>query len=157
MPKRMKGFPNGEAGVALTEYALALPFLMLLLVGLIEVGRFAYFAILVGNAAHAAVQYGAVFSADSAGMTTAAQNDAPDIAAQITVTPGNYCYCWDGSSAPPANPTSPAVLLTCPTGSHQLNYVTATVTGTFNSLFNYPGLPSTLTITRTAAMQATNT
>lgn len=155
--KRQKRSPNAQAGVALVEVALVVPLLLLLLIGLVETGRFAYFSILVGNAARAGVQYGSRYSADNAGMINAAEADAQPIAATINVQPGNYCYCWDGSSAPPVNPASPCTtVLTCPAGTHQLTYVTVTVSGTFSSLFQYPGLPRTLTITRKAAMQTTS-
>lgn len=153
--RNKKQFPIGQAGVALVELAIAIPMLMLLLVGLIETGRYAYYSILVGNAARAGVQYGMTHSAAFAGMQTAATTDAQGVS-QISATATNYCYCWDGASTPPPSPQSPCTtLITCPVGQHRLLYVKVTATGTFTSLFNYPGLPASLTITRTAVMQTT--
>ena len=40
-----------QSGQSLLEIALLLPFLLLLTIGIIEVGRYAYISVLVGNAA----------------------------------------------------------------------------------------------------------
>ena len=53
----LKRNAHGQRGVALVEFALVVPLLALLLVGIIEIGRFAYFSIAVANAARAGVQY----------------------------------------------------------------------------------------------------
>src|SRR5580692_10049080 len=74
---------RSDSGQSLIEVALLLPLLLLLLVGTIEIGRFAYYAILVANSARAGAQYGSqslVTSADTAGITTAAKNDGQSIA-----------------------------------------------------------------------------
>jgi len=62
-----------EGGYSDDTVALLLPLLLLLLVGTIEIGRFAYYAILVANSARAGAQYGSqslVTSADTTGITT---------------------------------------------------------------------------------------
>src|SRR4051812_20722057 len=46
-------------GQTIVELALVLPLLLLVLVGVTEIGRYAYFDILVSNAARAGAQYGA--------------------------------------------------------------------------------------------------
>ena len=48
-----------ESGSALAEMAIVLPLLVLLLIALIEVGRYGNYTIRAGNAARAGVQYGA--------------------------------------------------------------------------------------------------
>jgi Flp pilus assembly protein TadG len=57
-----------ERGQSLLEVALALPILLLLLLGIIEVGRYAQLAIVVADAARAGAIYGAQSSA-TAGQT----------------------------------------------------------------------------------------
>jgi len=52
-------FLRSDRGTSLVEFAIVLPVLMFLLVGLSEFGRFGYYAILAANAARAGVQYGA--------------------------------------------------------------------------------------------------
>ena len=60
------------------EVALLLPVLLILALGVIELGRYMYISILVGNAAHAGAAYGAQslpLSVDTTGIQTAADND----------------------------------------------------------------------------------
>lgn len=142
---------RAQAGSALIEFVIALPLLMLLLLGVVEIGRYAYFAIQVGNAARAGVQYGAqngVTALDTAGMISAAKADGNNSIAALNVTPSSSCQCWDGSSGTPV-PCSGS----CPAGSHLVEYVQVTVSGTVNPLFHYPMLPSTLNVSNTATMR----
>ena len=60
------------------EMAFILPILLILVLGVIEIGRYAYIAILVGNAARAGAAYGAQnkqLANDSTGIQNAAQYD----------------------------------------------------------------------------------
>lgn len=142
---------RSQAGTALLEFVLALPLLMLLLLGAVEIGRYAYFAIQVGNAARAGVQYGAqngVTALDSTGIVNAAKADGNTSIAALNVSPANYCECWNGSSGSAATCTG-----TCPSGSHLVEYVQVTVSGSVDPLFHYPFLPSTLTVSNTATMR----
>ena len=75
--------------------------LVLLLIGLIEVGRYGNYTIMAGNAARAGVQYGAqntITAADTTGMKTSADDDAQNVAG-LTATASNYCECADGSAS----------------------------------------------------------
>jgi len=88
---RVKIAPRGfmrrratQSGQALLEVALVTPMLLLLAVGIIEIGRYAYYSILVADAARAGAQYGAqnlATAADTAGIRTAAENDGQNLAA----------------------------------------------------------------------------
>lgn len=142
---------RSQAGTALLEFVLALPLLILLLLGSVEIGRYVYFAIQVGNAARAGVQYGAqngVTALDSAGIVNAVKADGNTSIAALNVSPSNYCSCWNGSSG-----SSVACSGSCPGGSHIVEYVQVTVSGSVDPLFHYPFLPSTLTVSNTAAMR----
>jgi Flp pilus assembly protein TadG len=140
-----------ERGTAIVELALLLPLLMLLMLGMIELGRFIYFGILVGNAAHAGAQFGAqslIYEGDFTGMESAAQNDAQNMNIPLfTPTASDYCQCWDGTTA-----TAATCGTTCPSGSTMQTWVSVTGTGQYQPLFNYPGLPTSWTVTRTANM-----
>lgn len=142
---------RSQAGTALLEFVLALPLLALLLLGGVEIGRYAYFAIQVGNAARAGVQYGAqnaVTALDTSGIISAAQADGSTSIAALNVTPTNYCSCWNGSSG-----SAVACSGSCPAGSHLVEYVQVAVSGSVVPLFHYPFLPSTLTVSNTATMR----
>jgi Flp pilus assembly protein TadG len=78
---------DDEAGQALIEVALGVSLLLLLLLGAVEFGRFAYFAIELSNAAKAAAQYGSqnsITAADVAGMQLVASQDAPEVNSACT-------------------------------------------------------------------------
>jgi Flp pilus assembly protein TadG len=137
-------------GQSLVELALVLPILLMLLVGIIEIGRFAYYSILVSNAARAGAQYGAqglATAADTLGIQTAAQNDG---LASLGVTSKQLCGCTGNSlDACPTTPPAP----TCGAPNHPLVYVQVKATGTFNPLFNYPGLPGAIPVNSTEQMR----
>lgn len=109
---------NCEKGQALVELAITLPVLFLLVLGGVEMGRFAYLAIEISSAAKAAAQYGSqnsVTAADVSGMQAAAAQDAPEVAAQCTnfattINPGS-CACVGAGSS-----TSAACGSTCAHG-----------------------------------------
>jgi Flp pilus assembly protein TadG len=136
-----------ETGQSLVEFAILTPVVLLLLVGAIEIGRLAYLSILVNNAAHAGVQYGAqnlATAADNTGMQTAALNDGQNIAG-LTAAASHYCTCANGSSS--------SCLATDCAGSHRLVYVQVNTTGVFRSMIGYPGLPASYTVNGQAVLR----
>jgi hypothetical protein len=114
-----------------------------LLLGLIDVGRYTYFAILAAHAARAGVQYGAqnVYSAaDTTGMQNASQADVPS---GFTALASHYCMLS-------------GTIVTCSTGTPtnaNTYYVKVIVSGTFHSIFKYPGIPQSVTVGSTAQMR----
>jgi Flp pilus assembly protein TadG len=136
---------GGEKGTSVIEFALLAPVLMLLLIGLIEVGRYTYFAILAAHAARAGVQYGAqtIFTAgDNTGMKNAALADAQNLPG-LTARGSHFCM-------------SSGAVVSCPSGqpnSSTVYYVQVQVTGPFSSIFHYPGIPASITVNSTATMR----
>jgi Flp pilus assembly protein TadG len=136
--------PTG--GQALVETALTLPFLLLIMVGGLELGRVAYAAIEVSNAASAAVQYGAQTNGtaqDNAGITTAAQADAANLSG-LVATPSLALACSDGTK-PTYALGSTLQNTDCP-GATIETVLTVTTQINLNTLFHFPGIPSTLTL-----------
>ncbi len=140
---------RGQAGQSVLEIALLAPVLLLLLVGAIEIGRYAYFAIEATSAARAGVQYGAQSLADSkdvAGIKVAGSNDAPDLI-QLNVTANNLCACSN----------SPSHYVRCPAqrcgAGHPVVFLQVNTTAQVPSLFHYPGLPATFTANGQAIMR----
>jgi Flp pilus assembly protein TadG len=159
-PPRGTGILCSHSGQTLVEVALLTPLLLALLVGGIELGRYAYIAILVGNAARAGAGYGAqnlVLSVDTAGIQTAADNDFRNNGqnvSDLTVTSTTSCGCDNGgttTSAACSTTTNPTAG-TCAAG-HWVVMVQVTASGTFNSLFSYPGIPSSITVSKTSTMR----
>ena len=157
-----------QCGQALVEFAFVLPLLLLLGLGVIEIGRYAYISILVGNAAHAGALYaslGATQSNDQTGIRNAALYDFAgatsgstsnngQVPGNLTVTSTQSCGCDAAGSVTTAicdkgtNPTAG----TCAVG-HWIVSVSVTATGSFNALFSYPGIPSPLNISRTSTVR----
>ena len=151
---------RSESGQTLLEAALVTPLLLLLALGVIEMGRYAYISILVGNAARAGAAYGAegvTQSINTAGIKTAADNDFQNNGQNVgalTVNSSTSCGCDSAGAITGADCTTPANSSagTCISG-HWVVMVSVTASGTFNSLFKYPAIPSSLSISRTATMR----
>jgi Flp pilus assembly protein TadG len=139
-----------ESGSAIVELAVMAPLLLLLLLGIVDLGRYADTAIKVGNAARAGVQFGAQNEAtagDTQGMRNAATADAA-LSGLTAVAAPTFCQCADGTAS------------TCQQGdcasSHRLQWVQVTASGTFSTGLDASILPSalrSLTISQTAVMQ----
>jgi Flp pilus assembly protein TadG len=144
----LKATLRSESGTSLIEFALVAPVLIFMLIGLIEVGRYAYFSIVAANAARAGVQYGAqslTTAQDTAGMTSAALQDGQNIAS-FTASPAPLCSENGGAlQACTTNGTAPA--------SGTVYYVKVQVSGTFKSLLSYPGIPTNVPISGSAVMR----
>jgi Flp pilus assembly protein TadG len=149
-----------HSGQALVELALILPVVLLLVLGVIEIGRYAYISILVGNAARAGAAYGAQgFSkatTNNPNITLAARNDfASNGFNPTTLSVDSFptCGCDIGGTiaadtAANCDPTTPP-----PCVGNWVVTIHVTAHNTFNSLFNYPGIPSSLALSNTASMR----
>jgi Flp pilus assembly protein TadG len=139
------------AGAATVELALIIPVLVLIMLGLMDMGRVFYGAITVASAARAGVAYGsmsAVHADDIPAMRAAATADAIDRTG-LTFSAAKSCECPDETPS-----TVSCTLSVCMDGTTVRIYVETTVTGTFNTTLPYPGIPSSITLTRTAKMRA---
>lgn len=136
-----------ERGASLVEFALMIPFLALLLVGVIDFGRAYYVNVEVSNAAYTGALYGTQNSTDITGMQNAATGDAPDVPG-VTATATYGCECSDGTN-PVANCTSQP---SC--SVNVVNYVQVTTTATYKPIFPWPGIPSSLTMQGSARLRA---
>ena len=132
---------RSESGQSVIELALLTPILLILVIGIVEMGRFAYLGILVGNAARAGAAWGAqnlASSADPTDISTAAQNDFQNggTVAGLTVTSSDVCGCDNGGTFTTATACSGTGTGTCAAG-HWVVLVQVTATGTFKPLFTY--------------------
>ncbi len=136
-----------DRGAAAVELAVVMPLLIFLVMGLVDVGRYTYYGIVAAHAARAAVQYGGqtvATAADDAGMKTAAASDSSSLSG-LTVTPAISCYeSGSPTTCPRSNTSVPSTFV---------YYVSVTVTGTFNTLVNYPGIPTAVPVTASATMR----
>ena len=145
MPKLLnRRYARGQASV---ELALSLPLLLMMFLVVVETGRAFYIAISVANAARAGVQYGSqnlTTAADTAGMQTAATNDAPNIAGIIAIAT-HFCVCSDGTASTCAS--------TDCAGSHRLLYTQVNTSAPYSPLINFMGILPTMTVPGVAVMR----
>jgi Flp pilus assembly protein TadG len=157
---RRLGNLRPERGQTLLEVALVTPVLLALLIGAIELGRYAYISILIGNAARTGAAFGAESLANSvnpAGIQTAADNDFQNNGqnvSSLTVTSSASCGCDSSgtTSSEVCSSASNSNAGTCAAG-HWIVMVSVTASGTFNSVFHYPGISPSLSISKTATMR----
>ena len=140
------------------EFAFLLPVLLLLAVGVVELGRAAAFTIAVNNAATAGVEWGSQNEAraqDFAGMVNAATTDANFSFGKITATATNGCTCDPGSgkSCSYPVPTSPPCSVGCPADQTIVECVQVTTTGTWSSVLYFPGIPTSYQANGQAVMR----
>ncbi len=150
----------------MVELAIAVPILALLLCAAIDLGRLAYMAITLNDAARAGAEYGAqsvVTASDNAGMQCAVYQDGKDVASMtgnagsscscpasysttpvcgITASPSHACYCPDGSQAQCGDAF-------CANGSQSV-YVTVTASATFTPITRILPMPSSFSVSSTA-------
>jgi Flp pilus assembly protein TadG len=138
-----------EGGGAVVELALVTPILAALLLGALDFGRVFHYALAVTGAAHAGAQWGSTSLANSQNfsqMKTIAESHAPGLG--VTATATSICRCGSGTATP-----NPQACNSGCTGTLRV-YASVTATRTFTTIVNYPGIPRTTAITRTAQLRA---
>jgi Flp pilus assembly protein TadG len=133
-----------QKGSAAIELAIAIPSLMLILLGTADFGRLYYEAVAVENAARCGTQFAVVSTANHsnfAGMQQAALNELQGLSGG-TATAVHLCRCsWSQENDCSSN---------C--GSKR-TYVQVTVRKTFNTLVPYPGIPSPVQLRAVSIMR----
>jgi len=143
---------NDQRGASIVELAFVTPVLLLLLIGVIDMGRAYYLSIEVANAAFAGAQYG-VKSQDTSltDIEAAATNDASDVPGiSATATLGCECSNDAGSAQTPCSTAPP----TC-SGNTLVQFVQVATTATYSTLFPWPALPSSYTLNGNAKLRLT--
>lgn len=140
---------RGDGGASLVQLALLMPLFMLLLLGVVDFGRAFYLAMEVAGAAHAGAIYGSRNPTDTTGMKTAAQDDAQNVPSLTVNTPTYGCECSDGTSYSASCGTTPAC-----TGLTEVYRVNVTATAPYSPLFPWPGVPSSMSFSTSAAMRS---
>jgi Flp pilus assembly protein TadG len=144
------GNAENGSGQAIVELTLLLPLLVLIFLAAADLARMFYHATALAQAARSGAQYGAQnlgTSADVAGMTQAAMSSAADDLGTITVAPAPKRYFQCGSEATTSNE------LPCADKRAAKVFVEVSVAKTFSTLFDYPGIPHTVPMSRVAIMR----
>jgi len=134
-------------GASFIELALVLPLFLMMLVPVVDLGRGFYAAIEVTSAAHAGAMYGVENPSDTDGMIQAAKAGASNLS-DVTATAAYGCECSDGTSAVASCASTPSCTY------NYVTYVDVTATSPYRTVFAYPGLPSSMNITRDFRLRA---
>ncbi len=123
---------SGRRGVAAVELAILLPFLAFLFVIAVDYGRVFYYSVTITNCA----RNGALYGCDPTGAI-----NSP------------YLSIQQAALADAGN-LSPSPTVTSQTGSDGSgNFIQVTVTYPFQTITQFPGVPSNFNITRTVTMR----
>jgi Flp pilus assembly protein TadG len=149
-----------ERGSALVEVALIVSlFGIPLLIGTSEMGFLGYDSMEVSDAASAGASYAmnsATYAANTAGITTAAQTEAPDFGTALTVTTSNYYACslaLSGTQYTGASAQANATAGCTGTSNHPVQLVSVGTSATVTPKVRCPGLPATFTVTGSSVME----
>lgn len=133
-------------GAALVEFALILPFLILLTVGLFDLGFGFWQYMQVQAAAEAGAQYAGLHPTDTAGITTAVTSGTGT--SGISATSSQVCGCagndpfkvgdWISNKCVPA--------VTCASGNAPAVYALVNAQLSYSPVLPYPGLPDPMTL-----------
>ena len=150
-----------QRGSVLSEFAIVIPLVLLMIVGAVDFGRVWVLASASANAAQAGAQYGSQsvqLSANLDGIRDVVESDLEASAMvqstgeegmtidDFTITPERYCECSGGAAIDCDD--------TCGGGAKPSVFVSVTVDSTFETIFDYPGIPSNIPVTRVAVMRA---
>lgn len=132
-------FAGARGGNVSIEMAFLVTFLMTLVLGAYDFGRFALGQAGVTQAARAGAQYAVLDQAnatDTAGMIQAAREEAGDDAEGLTIAARNFCRCPDDSS-------EVSCANNCDDGQYPPLFVEVSVQDSLDLLFDYPGVSQT--------------
>lgn len=133
---------RADAGSAAIEFGLAIPFLLLILMGVIELGYAMFEAMQVHNSVEAGALYAAKNGYDATGIAAAVTNATGTPGISATPAPVQFCGCPSATGI-----VEIACSATCSGGSPSGQYVRISAKLTHQTILPYPalGLPNTLT------------
>lgn len=70
---------SGKRGQAMTEFALLVPVMLMLVLGIFEAGRFFYITSALANAAREGARYGVTHASDASGIRARVVNSSPQL------------------------------------------------------------------------------
>ena len=141
-PRALSDADRGRSGSAAIEFGLAIPLLLLFLMGVVEVGNTMYRAMQVYDSVEAGMLYAAQNGFDSAGISSAVVNATGTQGIIATPAPVQFCGCPGASGILTA-----ACNATCNDGNAPGKYVRISAAIPRQIILPYPPLPLPSTLT----------
>ena len=128
-------------GTVSIEFALVLPFLALLLTGLLDLGYAAYELMEIQAAAEAGAQYASTNPWNVTAISNAVTSATEITGISATPAPSQFCACANGGSLTAVSCTS-----TCGGGHAPSTYALINAQLQHWTVLHYPGLPYPMTL-----------
>jgi len=147
-----------ERGNAAVEFAIIAPVLVGLLVPIADFGLYIYDQMQLNLAAQAGMEYAARNGWNPTGIQQAAINASPSLKLAVSnVNASQFCGCASGTTIAQQNCSDPNTGQQAHCGNNAANplvgtYVNVTATYQYNTLFHYPGIPDSQTLTSGASL-----
>ncbi len=141
---RSPGQGDRTAGTAAIEFALCIPFFLILLMGLVEVGFAMYQSMQVHNSVEAGMLYASKNGWDPGGIAIAAAVENATGTQGITAMPApvQFCGCPSASGV-----VETACNSSCADGNPPGQYIRINASFVHETILPYPGLPLPTTLT----------
>ncbi len=149
--RRWRVFSGDSAGNVAIETAFLMTFLITLVLGAYDFGRWATEQATITQAARAGTQWAVLDQAnatDTDGMIKAARDEADDVNNELVFDPPPFSYCQC-----PGSSTKVSCTTDCPDGQYAPMYVEVTVQDDFELLFDFPGVSKTQALSSTSTMR----
>ena len=144
---------RADDGTAAVEFAVLLPVLFVIVMGVVDFGRVMVTAVAVAGAAKAGAQYGAqgpYQAGDTVAMNAAATSDFGTGLGTLTVSSERQCRCgWDDAAVVGDG----CATLSCAGIGVPRVFTAVTGTRAVQLFFRYPGLPASIPVVRTATVR----
>jgi Flp pilus assembly protein TadG len=150
-------FWREDRGDALVEVALIVSLVLFpMLVGIVELGITVFDSIEISNAAHAGAMYGMIsstYAANSTGITTAAQAEAPEFNTALGVAPSIFYVCSSSIGGTQYSTQTAANTACTGASNHSLEFVQVSTSATITPAIRCPGLPNSFILRGYSAME----
>jgi len=137
MKRILQTYGSLTHGVAAVEFALLAPLLIVLIIGTIDFAMFIQERMRIHNVANASAEY-VVQVQDDANLLVVAEEAYQGNFIDLELASSFECECSDGAVY--------ACPVSCSSGDYQRRFVVFDVSGQFEAMFPYPGLPQSVSI-----------
>ena len=137
---------GNTGGAAAIEFGVVVPMLALMVTAVIDIGLGVHAKMQLEDAAQAGIEWAIRNGFDANKISSAVTSATNNSNITATPAPVQFCGCANGASVASATCGAP-----CPGGATAGTYVTVSAQTTYNTMMNYPAVPSTYNF----AMQST--
>lgn len=146
MRRRYMNVIRSRAGVGTIEFALLVPAISVLLLGVVDFGLGFWQQMQVANAAQAGVQYAQLNGWSTTGVPAAVQN-ATNLPVTVNATQTYGCADATGGITETTSGAS------CPNGTTAVQYDKVTASVSYTTIFPWPGIARPMTLSATSWTQ----